>query len=693
MADRYIDNGGKRPASRARGQSRARGSQQSERRSTTSRVSSQNNATRSSNSRYSRRPEREPNYGIIAGSAVAAVILVGGLIFALKGGIGGSSNSSIEETTYAVEETLDPNTIHEDVYLDISSFAEGAQLLNINGMNQQQVKEAIKAQYTWNLVVNNTNPLLSEFSMPDLSSGESSSETAAEAGIQADNDGTEQTVEVKNPYSSITIRPEASSFNVPDLIEVNLDEMITQIFGDIKSKESQETEESSSGNESESSTETESVVTADYALALPDFTSQINDYMTQLATVWKMNPKNGDITSYDRSTGEFVFGGSVDGYELNAETTAAKVMEAINNHNYSSQIDADGKTISASLDSIKDKYKIIGSFTTNTTSNSIRNGNIKTAAAAINGTVLQPGEEFSFNQIVGQRTEEKGYGGAPAYNEGEVVTEVGGGVCQVSSTLYNAVFRAGLTTTYRRSHTFAPTYVTPGTDATVSWPGPDYKFVNDSDHAIGIRTWYENQTMNAQIYGVRVLPEGVSWELVSEKAMDLPVPDPVIITEGTESEGSAGSEWQAYKIIHNADGTTEKVKDHYTHYSGHTPKKYSPEVAASLAAESAAAAGLTAVTNENGEIVYVPASESVDSTSSSEQSEQTEQTEHEETERPEDNSEPDSEEEPVHEAPPAPAPAPSTNAETIHEYIEGPVPVMGDSLNEGLIEEGPVVGG
>lgn len=683
MADRFEDMTGKRPASRARGQSRARGSQQSERRSTSSRVSSQNNTTRSSNSRYSRRPDREPNYGLIIGTAVAAVILVGGLVFALKGGLGGSSDSSIEETTYAVEETLDPNSVHEDVYLDISSFAAGAQLLNINGMNQQQVKDAIKAQYTWNLVVNNTNPLLSEFSMPELSSGDSSSETAAEAGIQADNDGSEQTVEVENPYSSITIRPEASSFAVPDLIEVNLDEMIAQIFEDIKSKETQETEESSSEDESESSTETESVVTADYALALPDFKSQINDYMSQLATVWKMNPKNGDITSYDRDTGEFVFGGSVDGYELNAETTAAKVMEAINNHNYSSQIDADGKTVSASLDSIKDKYKIIGSFTTKTTSNSIRNGNIKHAAAAINGTVLQPGEEFSFNQTVGQRTEEKGYGGAPAYNEGEVVTEVGGGVCQVSSTLYNAVFRAGLTTTYRRSHTFAPTYVTPGTDATVSWPGPDYKFVNDSDHAIGIRTWYSDQTMNAQIYGVRVLPEGVSWELVSEKAMDLPVPDPVIITEGTESEGSAGSEWQAYKVIHKADGTTEKVKDHYTHYSGHTPKKYSPEIAASIAAEQAAAAGLTAATDENGQaVVETPAGESGDSTES---------TEHEAVERPEDNSEPEEENEPVHEAPSAPAP--ETNAETVHEYIEGPVPVLGDSLNEGLIEEGPVVGG
>jgi hypothetical protein len=240
MADRFEDKAGKRPASRTRGQSRARGRQQSQRR-TASAVNAQKSVTRSSGSRYRRRADREPNYGIIIGSAVAAVILVGGIIFALKGGFGKSSDSLIEETTYAVEETLDPNSIHEDVYLDISSFAAGAQLLNINGMNQQQVKEAIKAQYTWNLVVNNTNPMLSVFSMPELSMGETSSETAAEAEIQADNDGSEQTVEVENPYSSISIRPEASSFSVPDLIEVNLDEMIAQIFEDHKSRESQET--------------------------------------------------------------------------------------------------------------------------------------------------------------------------------------------------------------------------------------------------------------------------------------------------------------------------------------------------------------------------------------------------------------------------------------------------------------------
>ena len=85
-----------------------------------------------------------------------------------------------------------------------------------------------------------------------------------------------------------------------------------------------------------------------------------------------------------------------------------------------------------------------------------------------------------------------------------------------------------------------------------------------------------------------MLPKGESWELVCEKTTDLPVPAPKIITleEGSESAGSAGSEWQAYKVIHKADGTTEKVKDHTAHYSGHTPKQYAPGTTESSIAES-----------------------------------------------------------------------------------------------------------
>ncbi len=675
MADRFDDTGKNRATSRARGQSRSRGSQHAAK--SGARYTS-SGSTRQNNSYYSRKPDDNGlNYGIIIGGVVAAVIVVVGLFGFFNGGFGGGSGSNtIEESTLAATEALDPNSIHDDIYIDVSSFAPGAELININGMNREQARAAIEASYNWNLVVKNTNPSLDSFKMPELTADETTEETTADAGQSQDDDGTEQTVEVDNPYSGITIRPEAASFAVPDLIAANLDEMIEQIFKDYEQKAAQDTE--SDFQEESAETSAADVAKADYALALPDFSTQITDYIDQLATVWKMSPKNGDITSYDSSSGEFVFGGSVDGYEINAQATAAKVMEAINNHKYDAAIDADGSKISASISSIKDKYEIIGSFSTETTSNSVRNGNIKRAAAAINGTVLQPGEEFSFNETVGQRTEEKGYGGAAAYNEGEVVTEVGGGVCQVSSTLYNAVFRAGLTTTYRRSHTFAPTYVTPGTDATVSWPGPDYKFVNNSDHAIGIITWYENQTMNAQIYGIRILPEGVSWELVSEKATDLPIPAAEIITEGEESEGTAGSEWQAYKVIHNADGTTEKVKDHYTHYSGHTPKKYSPEIAASLAAEAAA----TAATDENGETI-VSSSDGTASESSSGESEDTDAQESDE------DTDEEVAEETSHETIDAGPSAPISNTQA-----EGPVAQFGDvSVDDGLISDGPVVNG
>ena len=101
-------------------------------------------------------------------------------------------------------------------------------------------------------------------------------------------------------------------------------------------------------------------------------------------------------------------------------------------------------------------------------------------------------------KVVGERTEAKGYQAAAAYSNGEVVQEIGGGVCQVSTTLYNAVIRSGLKTTVRRSHTYEPSYVTPGQDATVSYGGPDYKFINNSNTAIGIRASYSNQVCTRQ---------------------------------------------------------------------------------------------------------------------------------------------------------------------------------------------------
>jgi hypothetical protein len=218
-------------------------------------------------------------------------------------------------------------------------------------------------------------------------------------------------------------------------------------------------------------------------------------------------------------------------------------------------------------------------FTTNTTSNPKRNTNVRLAAEALNGTIVQPGEEFSFNQVIGPRTEEKGYQAAAAYNSGEVVQEVGGGVCQISSTLYRVVFETGMEVTYRRSHTFEPNYVTPGQDATISWDMPDFRFVNTSEGAIGIRASYADQKATVSIYGIPVLDDGVTWKLYSEKTEEGEKPEPQYVedptlapgTEKVKSNGTTGSTWVTYKVIYKDGVEIDRVKDHEKIYKGHTP--------------------------------------------------------------------------------------------------------------------------
>ncbi|MBR6561468.1 MAG: VanW family protein, partial [Oscillospiraceae bacterium] len=121
-------------------------------------------------------------------------------------------------------------------------------------------------------------------------------------------------------------------------------------------------------------------------------------------------------------------------------------------------------------------------------SNANRLNNIQLACAAIDGLILMPGEEFSYNGVVGERTTARGYKAAGAYSGGKVVLEVGGGICQVSTTLYCAAVYANLQITNRLCHNMTVSYVPTGMDATVSWGGPDFRFVNSREYPIKIKT-------------------------------------------------------------------------------------------------------------------------------------------------------------------------------------------------------------
>jgi vancomycin resistance protein YoaR len=144
--------------------------------------------------------------------------------------------------------------------------------------------------------------------------------------------------------------------------------------------------------------------------------------------------------------------------------------------------------------------------TTLSGSTSARINNITKACASINGIVLNPGEEFSYNNALGQRTEAAGYQAAGAYSNGQVVSEIGGGICQVSSTLYYCTLYSNLKITARTCHYFPVTYLPSGLDAAVSWGSPDFKFVNNRDFPIKIEAYTDmsSYTATVKIWGTDV---------------------------------------------------------------------------------------------------------------------------------------------------------------------------------------------
>lgn len=139
--------------------------------------------------------------------------------------------------------------------------------------------------------------------------------------------------------------------------------------------------------------------------------------------------------------------------------------------------------------------------TTLSGSSSNRINNITLAAQALNGTVINPGETFDYNSCLGQRTTAKGYREAGAYANGKHVTNVGGGICQPSSTLYYCALYANLKITVRECHYFVVSYLPWGMDATVSWGGPDFRFVNSREYPIKIKAWVADGYFSLELWG------------------------------------------------------------------------------------------------------------------------------------------------------------------------------------------------
>lgn len=204
---------------------------------------------------------------------------------------------------------------------------------------------------------------------------------------------------------------------------------------------------------------------------------------------------------------------------------------------------------------------VLGTFTTKCAGPWGRHQNIKLASAAINGKIYNPGEEFWYNSTVGQRTAARGYQEAGVYEAGRTTTGIGGGICQVSSTLYYAVLLSDLDIILRYCHMFNPGYMPIGCDATVSWGGPDFAFRNSRDYPIKIVTSYNDDTneLTCTILGTKVDDHYVvmtnavlasyDYQTVYQESPDVAPGEEVI-----DQYGHTGYHVRTWRNIYDGDG-------------------------------------------------------------------------------------------------------------------------------------------
>ena len=455
----------------------------------------------------------------------------------------------------------------QDIYIDFSIIGM-KEPFAIKGLTKQEVYDKVLGSYNFDIVISNSNPEIDLFEMPVYGAKVEDPDLSKYMVPKgSDNLGTGQEVNVDNPLSDITITATKNTYKLPDFVEGQLKRLIDDIYDKYLYVSSNEFNKKNVDVTSPD-------FKADFIFKVQANDDVLDSALSQLARLWSTKAVKGQIEGFSKERNEFTFGDDHKGYVVDEDALRKKIIDEVNDGNLKTEIWTVLNIVDADGPSVRSKYKYVSMYETWTTDNEKRNKNVQLACEGLNGYIVKPGQEFSFNKVIGERTEERGFDYATAYLEGQVIEELGGGICQVSTTLYNAVFAAGLISTYRKSHTFEPSYITPGLDATVSFNGPDYRFINTSNYSVRIKASYSKQKVKIDIFAVPILKENQTQNLVSVKIQDIDEPTISIINEGKASKGSKGSEWQVFKVVKEGDKEIDRVFDHQTIYQGHTPTAF-----------------------------------------------------------------------------------------------------------------------
>ncbi len=403
----------------------------------------------------------------------------------------------------------------------------------------------------------------------------------------------------------------------------------------------------------------------------------VKTYVEKLAEEYNRDAEEGDITfanGYPEVTG------GETGIAVNVDQSVSTIMKALEGDGTELTVVAEVQKPSVTKEELSQVKDVLGTATTYYGSSYERNTNVEVGASKINGTLIMPGETFSVTAAVTPFNADNGYYPAPSYESGQVVDTYGGGICQVSTTLYNAVLKAELQVDERHNHTMLVSYVDPSKDAAIAEGLMDFVFTNNTDAPIYIYGVGYQGTLNFTIYGHETRDPNRSISFRSETLSQTDASTNVkLVAKSDQNIGylnqtqsaHQGLEAVLWKDIVNADGTTDTVQVNSSSYQA-SPAIY--EVGIVSPNTQASAAIQTAIANNDLATVQAIINGSYGSTS-------TAQTEAPETSAPETDAPETSA--PETNAPETDAPttdAPTTDAPTTDAPVQDPSGDMDDNI-------------
>ncbi len=314
-----------------------------------------------------------------------------------------------------------------------------------------------------------------------------------------------------------------------------------------------------------------------FALSWSADETLVRTFVEEECTVFDQEAQNASLT---RENGQFNFVAGKQGLVLDVDASVRIIMDYLENGwtTEDSSETVELKTMitepEGSAEELAHVKDLLGTYTTSfSTSSANRRKNVNSGADHINGTVLYPGEQFSAYETVAPFTEANGYAMAGSYLNGAVVDSMGGGICQVSTTLYNAVIRAELEVTERFPHSMVVHYVDISEDAAIAGTYKDFKFVNSTDYPIYIEGYTtSDKKVVFNIYGKETRDSNRTIKFESVKLEEVPaatrLQDNAGLPLGTKkvSSGDPGYRAELYKVVYVDGVEKERIRVNKSNY-------------------------------------------------------------------------------------------------------------------------------